>query len=484
MKMIIKNTFCIIGVLMLSSCTLYQKPETPVPNFPQAFKVSVKEIDPELKNDWWENFNDPTLNNLVQKALKTNYSYQIALKNIDIAQTYVDISMTALFPQLGVDFSTSRNLGIVNVGNSSSSAPQLASPSAAPVPFNLSLLAATVSYEVDVWNQAHNAVEQAKANKFSTEANTSVMRLTLVSSVVNAYFQIAALTQNVDNLQKQEAAAKEILDLTRIQYDSGLIDESGVFQASTQLENIKIVLNTNVKKYDILEYGLAYLVGEFPENFSITPTLDLDKVKLTRLIPAGIPSQVISTRPDVQSTLGQILAYGYLEKQNIANFLPSFSLSATYGFASQTLSHLTKGTNELWNYGANVIQILLNYPALLAQYKQSKLQYESAVLNYQNTVQNAFVEVNSALVSYEEDFKMFQSYKIEKHNSTELLGIAKAQYDAGLTNYVNYLTNDLLLLQSDYNLTNQRVVVLQDIVQAYKSMGLGLDIKPNDINPS
>ncbi len=476
MKTIIQNTICIVSTLMLSSCTLYQKPDTPVPNYPHSFKVSVKEIDPELKNNWWENFNDNTLNDLVQKALKTNYSYQIALNNINIAQTYVDMNMTALFPQLGIDFGSSRNLGILNVGNSSSSAPQLISPSSVPVPFNLSFLAATVSYEIDVWNQAHNAVDQAKANKFSTEANTNVMRLTLISSVVNTYFQIAALTHNIDNLKKQEAAAKEILELTRIQYDSELIDESNVFQASTQLENIKTVLNTNIKQRDILEYGLAYLVGEFPENYTVLPTVNLDEIKLTRLIPAGIPSQVISTRPDIQSTVGQILAYGYLEKQSIANFLPSFSLSATYGFASEVLSSLTQGKNELWNYGTNVIQIILDYPALLAQYEQSKLQYESAVLNYKNTVQNAFVEVNSALVSYEEDFKTFQSYKIEKHNSTELLGIAKAQYDAGLTNYVNYLSNDLTFLQSDYNLTNQRVVVLQDIVQAYKSMGLGLDV--------
>jgi multidrug efflux system outer membrane protein len=440
---------------------------------PEQFKVSInKKKLPQLNDRWWQNFNNPQLNALVEQSLKTNYSYQIAIKNIDIAQTYVDISMTGLFPVMVGDFATSRNKEIVNVGNAVSSAPQLTNTSSAP--FNLSLISATVNYEIDVWNQAHNAVEQAKSNKYSIEANTNITRLTLISSVVNTYYQIMALTQDISNLRKQLKSAVELLDLTRIQYKSGLIDESNVFNASNQVETIQTTLNLNIKQKEILESGLAYLVGEYPENFSIVPNGKINDLEFTQLIPEGIPSRVIAKRPDVQYNFGQIMAYGYLEKVNIANFLPNFSLSGTFGYASNILSNLIKNSNVLWTYGVNVAQILYNYPALLAQLEQSKIQYESAVLAYQNTVQNAFVEVDNALTSYQKDSFIMTSYKTELRNNKELLSIAKAQYTAGLTDYTNYLTNHINELQSAYNLTNQQLVVVQDIVQAYKAMGLGV----------
>ncbi|MFI4955813.1 MAG: efflux transporter outer membrane subunit [Gammaproteobacteria bacterium] len=462
------------GVIILPGCTLYQKPEVPVINHPEEFKVNIKKDEfPELNDRWWENFNNPQLNKLVEQSIKHNYSYQVALTNIDIAQTYVDISMTGLFPLVGGDFSSSRNKRIVNVGTDISSAPQLTTGGAG-LPFNLNLITATAAYEIDVWNSVHNAVDQAKSNKLSVEGNTNVVRLTLISSVVNTYYEIMALSQDIQNLKKQLKAAREMLALFKIQYQSGLIDESQVYLASTELENISNTLNLNKKQKEILEYGLAYLIGEYPENFSIKPEGHINELHFAQLIPEGIPSHVIGMRPDVQSDLGQILAFGYLQKQDIAAFLPNFTMTSSYGYASNVLSQLIKNSNVLWNYGINVAQTFFNYPALISQYQQAKLQYQSAVYAYQNTVQNAFFEVDSALVSYQKDSMIMHSLRTEQENANELFKIAKAKYHAGLTDYTDYLTNNINELQSTYNLTNQQLVVVQDIIQAYKSMGLGV----------
>lgn len=474
MKHVGKIICALSSLLLLNACTLYEKPKTPPIVYPKHFKVSLDDHAGLLKNHWWENFNNHELNALVEQSLKTNYQYQIALKNIDIAQTYVDVNMTALFPLMSADFAESRNQSIINVGNGISSAPELSSVGASP-PINLSLLSATLSYQLDFWNQAHNAVDQAKANKYSIEANTNTLKLSLVATVVSTYFQLAALNSNIDNLKIQESAAKEALDLLRIQFESGLINESNVLQASTQLETIRSTLNTTVKQRDIQLYGLAYLLGEYPEHFSLKPTMALSEVKFDRMIPEGVPSKVIGMRPDIQYAFGQILAFGYLEKQNIANFLPNFSLTGTFGYASQTFSKLIRDTNAIWTYGMNMSQVLLNYPALLAQYKQSELQYESAILSYKSTIINAFAEVDNALVSFQRDRAILDSFQLEQKNANDQFGIAKAQYDAGLTNYVNYLSNQVAELQSSFNLTNQQLLVTQDIVQSYKAMGLGLE---------
>jgi len=462
---------------VLPGCTLYTKPDPPLANNPELFKIKLVESYSALNNHWWENFNNPQLNTLVNQAIEKNYNYQVAVKNIDIAQTYVLQNMTLLFPQLGVDYGFSRNKHIVNVGNSVSSAPQLTTGNNI---FDLQLLAATMNYEIDIWNQVHNSVNQANADKKTAEGNTNVVRVTLIGSVVNTYYQIVALTENIANLKVQHKDALELLELTRVQFVSGLVDESEVFTASNQAETIFSNLKTSEKQLKILVFTMAYLLGEYPENFSLTVESKLSDLKFSALMPEAIPSVVVANRPDIQAAFTSVLSFGFVEKQNIANFLPNLTLSGTYGYANNTFSHLINPYNVLWTYGLNGVQLLLDYPALYAQWKRSEIQYESAILTYQNTVINAFAEIDGALASFSEDDLVMKSFQKKLVNTEEILSIASAHYASGLTNYIDYLTNDLSMLQTDYSLTVAELTVVQDIVQVYKSLGLGIESYEND----
>ncbi len=456
--------------ILLPGCTLYTKPEAPLAAHPEVFKITLNESYSALNDHWWKNFENPQLNELVERAIQNNYDYLAAVKNIDIAQTYVLQNMTLLFPQLGVDYGFSRNKNIVNVGNSVSSAPQLTGGNQI---FDLQLLAATMTYELDLWNQVHNSVEQAKADKAAAEANTNIIRITLISSVVNTYFQVTALTSNLENLRLQHKAAVELRDLTQVQYDSGLVDESKVYAASNQAEAILTTLKTAEKQRGILMNTLAYLLGEYPETFTLHVDSTIRQVNYPSLLPEAIPSVVVATRPDIQQAFNKVLSFGFIEKQNIANFFPNVSLSGTYGYANNTFSHLINPANSLWTYGLNGVQMILNYPTLYSQWKRSQIQYEAAVLSYQNAVVNAFAEVDSALVSFSEDELSRKAFRRQLENSNEILSIASAHYEAGLSNYLDYLTSDLNKLKSDYNLTVAELTVIQDLVQLYKSLGLG-----------
>lgn len=466
--------FMTIGI---SGCTLYQKPVVPETQTPEKFKVAIENPHPYLNNHWWENFQNSQLNELVDKALAKNYNYLIALKNIDIAQTYVLQNMTNLFPQLGADFETSRNKRLVNVGNSFSAAPQL---TGTPNVNNLQFLTATVNYEIDAWNQVRNSVNQAEADKATVTGNTNVIRLTLVSSVVNNYYQLMALTENIENLKKQLKAAKGILELTKVKYTSGLIDDGDVLQAKNQVENILSTLKTTQKQKQITEYTLAYLLGEYPETFSVNAYGSLSDLKFAELVPEGIPSTMLGIRPDIQAAYSSVLSFGYIEKQNIANFLPNLSLTGSYGYANANLSSLIKQSNAIWTYGLSALQSIFDYPNLYAVYKRSKIQYESAIMSYENTVVNAFAEVDSALISFKEDDLVRRSFVRQVNNYKDLVDIASAHYVSGLTDYLDYLANDLLLLQTDYNLTLKELILTQDIVQVYKTLGLGTEEATDD----
>ena len=460
----------------MSSCTLYKKPDVPALKNPQHFKPEIKVTSSRLNNKWWENFHDEKLNQLVNMAIKNNYNYKIALKNIDIACTYVLQNFSNLFPQVNLDFNSTRNKSASTIINALSGGTSTTNPTTTSFTriYNLQELSGSVTYQIDVWNQIRNSVRQAEANQAVTEADSKNVKLTLITSVVSTYFQIKALNANVINLNKQRKTAQDMLGLYTTQYRSGLIDFSTLDNARNQVEVIKVNIDTLEKQKQVLQFSLAYLSGEYPEKFNLKIGAGFNHFNSMNLIPPGIPANMIANRPDIQDAYYQIVSYGYLEKQTIANFLPSLSLTGQYGYASTSLSHLLTSANTYWNYGLYATQYVFDYASRMSQYQRSKYQYQSAILNYKNTVINAFKEVDSALVSYKQDNEALRAYLHQNINTKDLSMIADSQYQSGLTDYATYLSTRINYLQSDYNLTNQRMTVIQDVIQVYASLGIGV----------
>ena len=465
---------CMFCVVAMSGCTLYKKPDVPTLQTPKTFKSNVKVTHAALKDQWWRNFHDEKLNQLVKLAIENNYSYQVAIKNIEIACTFVLQNISNWFPQVNLNFSSSRNKfaqSILNgfVGNA-------INPGAirnAQI-FNLQELSGSIAYQVDVWNQIGNSVKQAQANQSVSEADSRGVKLTVINSVVNTYFQMKALNVNIANLKQQLHAANEITALYQTQYRSGLIDYSVLDDAKNQSEAVKENLSTAEKQRQVLQYALAYLCGQYPENFTIKVAGGFDNFKTNNAIPAGVPANMLGNRPDIQNAYYQILSYGYLEKQTIANFLPSISLTGNYGYASSAFNGLLNHVHSYWNYGLYATQYVFDYMNRISQYHRADYQYQQAILNYRNVVINSFKEVDSALSSYKHDNEALRAYQKQYFNSKDKLRLADSQYQAGLTDYPTYLATKLSYLQSDYNYTNQKLAVTQDILQVYVTLGMGV----------
>lgn len=479
-----KRVWIVCAIFLLSGCSLYQKPEVPTVATPPTYKYPQQSTHHNLKNNWWENFNDPQLNQLVGLALKNNYNYLIALKNIDIAQTYVKQYQSSLFPQVSVNYNASRNknsLNSPNNYNNGSGETGSVSPSGSNTTslgqtnaFTAQQAFLSASYEVDAWHQVANTVNQAQANVAATAAQSNVIKLVLISSVVSTYLQITAADANLINLQQQQSAAANLVSLYQTQYHSGLVDITSVDSAKNQLESVNESIDNLQKQREILVNTLAYLLGEYPEDFKYQGHFTLAQQNFDNLIPANIPSTLLTTRPDIVQSYDQVLSFGYGEKINLANFFPSFNLTGNLGYASSSLFNFVSNGNLFWNFGAGISQYLLDFGLRESLYQAAKLQYQSAVLSYKNTVINAFNEVDNALVSYQKDHIALSASKNIYLNNNEQLAAANAQYQAGLTDNSTYLTAQLSQLQSSYNLINQQLTTALDVVQVYQTLGLGL----------
>ena len=195
--------------------------------------------------------------------------------------------------------------------------------------------------------------------------------------------------------------------------------------------------------------------------------------KQFNLIPSGISSQVICNRPDVQDAFNQILSYGYLQKESIANFLPNISLTGNYGYASPSLGGLLQRHNMFWNIGLFSTQWVFDYENRLSQYHRADDQFQSSILNYKSVILNAYKDIDTTLTNYREDNESLRSYEDQSSVTIDRMKLAHAQYAAGMTDYPTYLATRLTALQSEASVINQKLSVLQDISAVYVSLGVG-----------
>ncbi len=466
------------SIYILSGCSLFSHPKKIAVKIPKKFKYAVKAGNIPVKNDWWKNFRDKQLDILVDEAVKNNLNYLIAVKNIQVAETYVSQNESNLFPVVNFSFSATRNKlpgyeTSIFSGKGSSGTPST-------VIYNLNQAGLNASYELDVWNQVNNAVKQARANAAVSKEDAGVVKLTLISNVAQAYFQILALEKSAYNLKKQYTAEKEILNLNVIQYKDGLIDAEPVETAKTNLEILKTELNDSIKLQDITKNTLAYYLGKFPEKFKFktnpkTRNINgYNDINYSKLIPPNIPSEILTQRPDVKEAEYNVLSYAYAKKESLANFFPVFSLTGNYGYASPGLNNFITDTNSVWNFGLDILAPIFNYKTNISIYKRSKLQYQQAVLNYRNAIINAFSETDSALAAYKRDYKILKSYKNNFNYSKKLFYIYKIQYKAGISSRITYLTYKLDMLNAEYNLINQTLLLREDVIGVYNALGMGL----------
>ncbi|MGC8554574.1 MAG: TolC family protein [Candidatus Acidulodesulfobacterium sp.] len=464
-------------MFIFSGCSLFTHPKKITVKIPKRFKYALNNENFKIKNDWWKNFKSEKLDDLVSKALKNNLNYLIAIKNIQVAKTYVSQNESNLFPTVNFNYESTRNKmpgyeTSIFSGGSSSGSPTII--------YNLNQAGLNASYELDVWNQVNNAVKQAKANVSVSKEDADVVKLTLISNVAQAYFQIQALKESIINLNKQYKAEKEILKLYEIQYKDGLTDAQPIVNAKTNLEILKTDLNDSIKQKDITQNTLAYYLGKFPESFKLTVKSNIKNVlnfkgnRYYKLIPPNIPSEILTQRPDVKEAEYNVLAYAYAKKESLANFFPVFNLTGSYGYASPGLDNFITDANSVWNFGLDIIAPIFNYKTNISIYKRSKLQYQQAILNYRNTVINAFSETDSALADFQKDDQTLKSYEKNYRYALKLFNIYKVQYKTGISSKITYLTYKENLLNSEYNLINQTLSVKEDAISVYNALGMGL----------
>lgn len=454
-----------LTVSLVSGCALvgpdYQRPQSDLPVQFSEREVDV-ELDAILSPTWWELYQDPVLNDLVDQARKNNTDIRLAVARIEEADAFLREVGTTLFPRLDL-----------NAGASRTRTTQLggvpAFSQADPIRNNHIIQLGT-AFELDFWGKFRRAREAARAQALATRYARDTVELSLSSLVASNYILLRSLDAQIlisrDSLRSRE----ESLGLTKRRLEGGVASALDVHQAQVTVSNLIAQIAELVRQRAIVQHQLAVLTGVLDLTLA---EADLTSLPMPPVPPIGLPSRLLQARPDIQRAEQELVAANAQIGVARAALFPSISLTGVYGGESAELGDILKSAARIWTFGVDLDLPIFDAGARGARVDQATAQQRQALALYEQSVETAFREVNDALVTLRQSAEREQALATSEDAAKKALQIAENRYKAGYAGYLEVLDsqrvhNDITLAYID-----SRQARLAASVELFKALGGG-----------
>lgn len=461
-------------LLMISSCkTLNTNLSIPEKKIPLAFNAAPPDSTNIAAVNWRQYFDDPILVNLIDTALKGNVDLQMAFQRIEATRARVKMASGAMLPQLGLNVNGGiRKFGLYTMDGAGNISTEITPGQMVPINLPDMYLGVNAAWEIDLWGKLQNLKKSALASYFSTQEGVNLVVSNLVSEIAISYFQLMALDNQLEIIQQTIQKQREALEVIRIQKETGRANELAVQQFQSQLLNSQAM---ELKaKQQILEQEnlLNFLLGRYPQKIKRNIT-DLFK-EASMNIASGIPSQMLSNRPDIREAELQVEASKFELKAAKAAFFPNLNITAGLGFQAFNPDFLfTTPASLAYSALGGLIAPLVNKSALKAQFNSAKANQITAMYHYQKTILNAYVEVVNELSNMESLNRIHSLKKLQTEVLTQSVGTSTELYKAAKANYLEVLLAQQNSLQTQLDLIDILQQQRMAKIKLYKALGGG-----------
>jgi multidrug efflux system outer membrane protein len=456
-------TFSRLGLaalsLVVASCAMgpdYERPEVPVPDSFQAQTIPGASF---ANLDWWELFDDAELRALIETALINNNELAIAMARIEEARASLGFVRSDQFPSL--DGKAGANRGNIIPG--------------AAVPGDIGetfVLAADLSFEIDLWGKLRRSTEAARAELLATVDARNVVTITLIADVASIYLLLLDLNARVEIALRTEETRRDSLGIIEARFDKGIVPLIDVNQAQIELADATAELAALERSRGLAENSLSVLLGQNPGPMSRTGSMVEDTLSIPE-VPVGLPSELLERRPDVRQASQQLAAQ--TARIGVAEALrfPSLSLTGTLGLASTDLDDFLSSDNKTWGISANLLGPIFDAGRGKARVEAERARTEQLLNNYQLTVLRSFQEVEDALIEIRTYRKEAGARLAQVMAARSAAGLSRARYDGGVTSYLEVLESERSLFRAELLSSATRRQQVVAIVNLYKALGGG-----------
>ncbi len=410
--------------------------------------------DGEVAQNWLTGFADPQLEVLVSEAAANNYELKQERERLLAARQTVVIVRSGRYPALDVSLDGTRRSTEDTTGAS-----EITDNFAAAVGGR---------WDVDIWRRLSKQQQAAELELAAQQARLQSIERDLAGTTAGQYFDVIAARQLLEVAERRLENVTESHDIVASGYRQGLNDALDLYLARNQLERERA--NYASQQQTLLETiaDLQLSLARYPDGqMQLSGTLPV----LAEPIPAGLPSELLTRRSDVQEAwLALLAADADLAATHKARF-PSLSLVGSSSVTSSEFSDLMDGGASAWSLALGLAQPLFDAGRLKALEEQAATRVRIAEQQYLDLVFRAFADVENS-ISRAASLELRYAALLEaEKNSSAALELALEQYQRGLVTYTTVLQSQQQAFDAEetvVQLTNQR---LQNRIGLYLALG-------------
>ncbi|WP_370636248.1 efflux transporter outer membrane subunit [Komagataeibacter sp. FNDCR2] len=419
--------------------------------------------DAAPRGDWWAVFNDPTLDELEERASRLNPNLQADAETFTQARDIAAEAQSNLYPQITGGSSASQN-------QASQHRLWRGAGSQGPTYMSSEQYSATARWEPDFWSSIRNRRRVQQRMAQAAAADFATARLSIQSELANDYMQLRGMDAQhavyLDSIHYYETAVQ----ITKMRQAGAIAAGIDVSRAQTQLFSTQAADTDLQARRAVMEHAIAILVNVSPADFHITPRSQISFPKVR--IPVGIPSTLLERRPDIASAERHMAAANRAIGVSRAAFYPHVTFSATAGFMDNGFT-LDKIANGMYNYAAQAVLPLFQGGLRRAELQRNWSQYRQSEDQYRATVLDAFKDVEDGL-------SMTRGLDVEAGQQAEAVqasmrtqNMTMQLYTGGLTNYLDVVVAQVAALQARIAEVQVETRYMQAQVELIRSLGGG-----------
>jgi len=473
------------AALSILGCTLeprYQRPEAAIaPQWPEPPAPQSVEPAATAASDigWRDFFADATLQKLIELALQHNPDARVAELNIAAARAQYQIQRASLFPAIAANgfgefekypasVATLASSGGSTGGTATGTPP--ASGSNVFRYYDVGL--GFTSYEIDLFGKIRSLDRERLQQYLGYVETRRSAQISVVAEVANAYLTLLAdnalLKITRDTLDSQQDSLK----LVQMSFEGGVATALDFHQAQTTVATAQANLAQYERQVAQDQDALVVLLG-VPLPADLLRNGELDSEKLLTDLPAGMPSDVLTRRPDILAAEHNLIAANANIGAARAAFFPSISLTGTFGTASTQLSGLFKGGSTTWTFAPQISVPIFSGGANVAGLHLANAQKDILTTQYEQSIQSAFREVADALAGRSTLDRQLAATQALVDASAESYRLSSMRFSNGVDNYLAVLDSQRLLFSAQQSLVDIKLARLENLVTLYKALGGG-----------
>ncbi|HEY9462009.1 MAG TPA: efflux transporter outer membrane subunit [Vicinamibacterales bacterium] len=452
----------LFGVLIVTAAACGVRRPYVAPNVPPA---ALSHVDTALTVEqpfdprWWQQFEDPVLDDLVGRALAANHDVRMAVARVDQARAFFDDVALDRFPTAVVGASVDRR--------------DQAIPgfSERPRPITTYRAGFDAFWEIDVFGRVRSQVQAAKANAESFEADVDDVRVSVAAEVARNYFELRGLQQQLAVAERSLLNQRETLRLTQVRRDAGIGEEQDVASAAARVAAIDASIPPIRSAIAQREHHLAVLIGVRPGALGadLTPRA---YPPLTKALAIGEPGSLLRRRPDVRAAERRLASATGREGVAAAELFPQISISGFLGLlAGRGSSFFNASESRAWAVTPALSWAAFDIGSARARLRGAEGATRESVAEYEQVVLRAIEETENALVNYREEQERLVRLADQARESTRAATIARTRYQAGVVDFLALLDAERTQLQAEDAVAQAEAGVFTSVIALYKALG-------------